>query len=119
MTIWNYLKRLLTLIHGIYARSSTISWMKNFQAGKEGLMYAASKGLGVVIMEPLRGGYLVSNPPEIQKIWDSAETKRSPVEWSFRYLWDYPEINVVLSGMSNIEQVKNNIELAEKGFLIL
>lgn len=89
---------------------------ESFQAGKEGLMYAASKGLGVVIMEPLRGGYLVSNPPEIQEIWDSAETKRSPVEWGFRYLWDYPEINVVLSGMSDIEQVKNNIELAEKGF---
>lgn len=88
---------------------------ENFQAGKEGLMYAASKGLGVVIMEPLRGGYLVSSPPEIQKIWDSAETKRSPVEWGFRYLWDYPEISVVLSGMSDIEQVKENIGLAEKG----
>jgi predicted aldo/keto reductase-like oxidoreductase len=89
---------------------------ENFQAGKEGLMYAASKNLGVVIMEPLRGGYLVSSPQEIQKIWDSAETKRSPVEWGFQYLWDYPEINVVLSGMSDMEQVKNNIEFAEKGF---
>lgn len=89
---------------------------ENFQAGKEGLMYAASRGLGIVIMEPLRGGYLVSSPQEIQNIWDSAETKRSPVEWGFQYLWDYPEINVVLSGMSDIEQVKNNIEFAEKGF---
>jgi uncharacterized protein len=88
----------------------------NFQAGKEGLTYAASKGIGIAITEPLRGGYLVSNPPEIQEIWDSAETKRSPVEWGFNYLWDYPEISVVLSGMSDIQQVQNNIELAEKGF---
>ena len=89
---------------------------ENFQAGKKGLMYAASKGLGVVIMEPLRGGFLVSGPPEIQKIWDSAETKMSPAAWALRYLWDYPEISVVLSGMSDIEQVKSNIEFAEIGF---
>lgn len=87
---------------------------ENFQAGEEGLMYAASRGLGIVVMEPLRGGYLVSSPPEVQEIWNSAETKRSPVEWGFRYLWDYPEISVVLSGMSDMEQVKENIKLAEK-----
>lgn len=67
-------------------------------------------------MEPLRGGYLVSSPPEIQQIWDSAEIKRSPAEWSFRHLWDYPEISVVLNGMSAMEQVKNNTESAEIGF---
>lgn len=89
---------------------------ENFQAGHEGLMYAVSKGLGVVIMEPLRGGYLVSSvPSEVKKIWDSAEIKRSPVEWGFQYLWDYPEISVVLSGMSDLAQVKNNLEFAEKG----
>lgn len=89
---------------------------ENFQAGHEGLMYAVSKGLGVVIMEPLRGGYLVSSvPSEVRKIWDSAEIKRSPVEWGFQYLWDYPEISVVLSGMSDLAQVKNNLEFAEKG----
>jgi predicted aldo/keto reductase-like oxidoreductase len=89
---------------------------ENFQAGKTGLMYAASRGLGIVIMEPLRGGYLVSSPPEILKIWDLAETKMSPVEWSFRCLWDHAEISVVLSGMSAMEQVKSNLEIAEKGF---
>lgn len=88
---------------------------EDFQAGKEGLMYAASKELGVVIMEPLRGGYLVSSPPEIQNIWDSAKTKRSPVEWGLRYLWDYPEISVVLSGMSDLVHVESNIEFAKKG----
>lgn len=60
---------------------------ENFLAEKEDLLYAASKGLGVVIMEPMRGGYLVSKIlPEIQEIWDSAGIQRSPVEWSLRYL---------------------------------
>ena len=90
---------------------------ENFQAGKDGLLYAASKGLGVVIMEPLRGGYLVSRvPPEVQEIWNSASTQRSPVEWSLRYLWDYPEISVVLSGMSDLKHVEDNVKLADGGF---
>ncbi|MGB9928564.1 MAG: aldo/keto reductase [Methanosarcina sp.] len=89
---------------------------ENFQAGKEGLMYAASKRLGVVIMEPLRGGYLVSTvPQDIQSVWDSAAIKRSPVEWSLRYLWNYPEITVVLSGMSDLSHVEDNVRLADKG----
>lgn len=89
---------------------------ENFQAGKEGLRYAASKGLGVVIMEPLRGGYLVSKVPQyIQAAWDSAAVKKSPVEWSLRYLWNYPEVSVVLSGMSDLSHVEDNIRLADKG----
>ncbi|HOQ66642.1 MAG TPA: aldo/keto reductase [Methanosarcina thermophila] len=90
---------------------------EDFQAGKEGLMYAASKGLGVVVMEPLRGGYLASNvPQEVQEIWDNAETPRSPVEWGLRCLWDYPEISVVLSGMSDLAQIESNIKFAADGF---
>ena len=90
---------------------------EDYQAGKEGLMYAASKNLGIVVMEPLRGGSLVSSvPPEVQEVWDSAKTVRSPAEWGFRYLWDYPEISVVLSGMSDLEQVKENVRVADDGF---
>lgn len=90
---------------------------ENFQAGKEGITYAASKGMGVAIMEPLRGGYLVSTVPrEVQEMWDSADKKRSPVEWSLRYLWDYPEISVVLSGMSDLSHVVDNIKMADEGF---
>ncbi len=90
---------------------------EDYQAGKEGLMYAASRGLGLVIMEPLRGGSLVSSvPPEVQEIWASAEVRRSPAEWGLRYLWDYPEISVVLSGMSDMAQVEENIRVADGGY---
>ena len=88
---------------------------QEFQAGRAGLNYATGK-MGTVIMEPLRGGCLTNNiPPDIQAVWDKAPVKRSPVEWALRFLWDQPEVNVVLSGMSTMEQVIENIKIAEKG----
>ena len=84
------------------------------QAGKPGLDYISSKNMGTIIMEPLRGGGLTDNiPSDIQAIWDSAEVKKSPAEWALRFLWDQPEINVVLSGMSTMEQVIENVKIAE------
>lgn len=89
---------------------------ENIQAGKEGLNYAAEKGLGVVIMEPLKGGVLADYvPPEVQKIWDDTPISRTPAEWAFRYLWDIPEISVVLSGMNTMEQLQENLLTAENG----
>ena len=89
---------------------------ENFQAGKPGLDYAASKDLGTVIMEPLRGGCLTKDiPPEVQAVWNQAEDKKSPAEWGLRYLWNQPEVNVVLSGMSTMEQLNENLEIAERG----
>jgi len=89
---------------------------ENIQAGKEGLNYAAEKGLGVVIMEPLKGGVLADYvPPEVQKIWDDTPISRKPAEWAFRYLWDIPEISVVLSGMNTMEQLQENLLTAENG----
>ena len=89
---------------------------ENIQAGKEGLQYAASKGVGVVIMEPLKGGVLANHVPvEVQKIWDESQFERKPAEWALRYLWDIPEISVVLSGMNTIAQLQENLNTAENG----
>ena len=89
---------------------------QNFQAGRPGLEYAASRGLGTVIMEPLRGGCLAKNiPTDIQAIWNRAPVKRTPAEWALRFLWDQSEVDVVLSGMSTMEQVKENLQIAENG----
>lgn len=86
---------------------------ENFQAGTEGLKYAASKNLAVVIMEPLRGGRLVRNlPAEVQEIMDRSGKGRSPAEWALRWVWNHPEVTVVLSGMGRLSEVKENIETA-------
>ena len=64
-------------------------------------------------MEPLRGGRLVNNiPTEVQKLWDMAEVKRTPVEWALQYLWNRDDVDCVLSGMTSLEQVKENIKIA-------
>lgn len=84
-----------------------------YQAGLEGLNYAANRGIGVIVMEPLRGGSLTKSVPEdIQKIWDKAETKRTPAEWCFRWVANHPSVVTILSGMSTMEQVKENVEKA-------
>jgi len=85
------------------------------QAGTSGLDYAAEKGLGLVIMEPLRGGLLVRETAETKKIWALSEQSRTAAEWGLRWLWNRPEITVVLSGMSTMQQVKDNLSYANDG----
>lgn len=84
------------------------------QAGRTGLNYAATKGIPVVIMEPLRGGRLANNLPEnAQKLFVDYEIKRTPAEWAFRWLWNQPEVTCVLSGMNSIEMVQENVKNAD------
>jgi predicted aldo/keto reductase-like oxidoreductase len=87
---------------------------EHFQAGREGLEYAAERDLAVVIMEPLRGGSLVNDlPGEARQIFKETASERSEVEWALRWLWNQQGVSVVLSGMTKLEQVTENLELAE------
>ena len=84
-----------------------------FQAGAEGLSYAYDRGIGIIVMEPLRGGSLASRiPREVQEIWDSTPVKRTPAQWALRWLWNDPRITLVLCGMSTDEQADQNIATA-------
>jgi len=84
------------------------------QAGRRGVEYAANKGLAVVVMEPVRGGRLAQAPAPVAREWHSALQKRSPAEWALLWVWNQPEISVVLSGMSTMDQVIENVALAER-----
>jgi predicted aldo/keto reductase-like oxidoreductase len=85
------------------------------QAGTEGLKYAASKGMGVFIMEPLKGGLLAGEVPEkVTEIWDKSDVKRSSADWALRWVLNHSEVTCVVSGMGEEKHVEENIKVANE-----
>ncbi|WP_048187940.1 aldo/keto reductase [Methanobacterium paludis] len=85
------------------------------QAGTEGLKYAASKGISVIAMEPLKGGILAGEVPEnALNIWNKSNIKRTPAEWALRWVLNHPEITCVISGMGQLKQVEENIKVSNE-----
>ena len=85
---------------------------QDYQAGREGMHYAAARDIGIVVMEPLRGGKLVDRiPDKVQKIWNGAAVRRTPAEWGMRWVWNNPEAAVVLTGSSTFDQLRENIDM--------
>ncbi len=88
---------------------------ENYQAGVKGLEYAASKEIGVIAMEPLRGGLLANVPKPVKDIFANADKPRMPFEWALRWVWDNQGIITALSGMSEMDQVVGNCAIASSG----
>ncbi len=85
---------------------------ENHQAGIKGLRHAASKGIPVVIMEPLKGGLLGGNvPEEIAILLNEYAEKRSLAEWAFRWLYNFSEATVIISGVSTMTQLEDNLRI--------
>ena len=86
---------------------------QSYQAGEEGVKLAARKGLALVIMEPLRGGFLINQMPEaLRARLAGLRPAWSLADWALRWLWNQPAISVVLSGMSAMEQLEENLKIA-------
>lgn len=85
-----------------------------YQATVDGMLYAADKGIGIVCMEPLRGGVLANPPKNVLNLMQGYDKKYSPVEWAFSYVGNFKEICTILSGMSNMAQVDDNLDIFER-----
>jgi predicted aldo/keto reductase-like oxidoreductase len=84
------------------------------QAGTAGLRYAAAKGLGIVVMEPLLGGRLAAPPKAAAEVFRAADRDWTPAEWALQWVWDQPEASTVLSGMKALGEVEENLRAADR-----
>ncbi|KPU46074.1 general stress protein 69 [Oxobacter pfennigii] len=83
------------------------------QAGMKGLKLAASKGIAVVLMEPLLGGKLANPPKTVKDLFASHSKQKTPADWALQWLWNQPEVTVILSGMTTMGQVIENLKSAD------
>lgn len=84
------------------------------QATTKGLKYAADKGIAIVIMEPLQGGKLTREFSDVKKIMEKYHPNTTLADVALRFLWNFPEVSVILSGMNAKWQIDENIQSAEK-----
>ena len=92
-----------------------LNWLDwTFQKAKEKVELLAKYGLPVWAMEPMRGGKLATLAPQFEAKLKAENTNERIPGWGFRFLQSIPEIKVTLSGMSNFEQLKENIATYEK-----
>ncbi len=88
---------------------------QHYQAGIEGIEYAHNKGLGIIVMEPLRGGALTSKAPKkVIDLYNKQVIKRSPAEWALRWIWNNPMVTLLLSGMNNEDHIIENMRVASE-----
>jgi hypothetical protein len=87
---------------------------ESYQAGTDGLHRAAARKIGIVVMEPLRGGALARAPEPVQRIWARSPRGWSAAEWALRWLWNCPDVVTVLSGMNAESQVVENLRVADQ-----
>ncbi|MDR2005652.1 MAG: aldo/keto reductase [Acidaminococcales bacterium] len=83
------------------------------QAAKSQYEILTDKGIPVVVMEPVRGGALARLCPQAIDIFRAAEPGASAASWALRYAASLPNVLTVLSGMTNMEQIKDNVATME------
>ncbi|MDR2198264.1 MAG: aldo/keto reductase [Deltaproteobacteria bacterium] len=94
---------------------------REHQAGIKGLNLAIARGMAVVVMEPLRGGFLARHvPPEVATKFQAKRPGWSMASWAFKWIWAHGGVSTALSGMSDMAQVEDNLksarEFGESGF---
>ncbi len=90
----------------------------DFQAGRRGLREAYRRGLAVIVMEPLKGGQIAAVPPaQVKPVWDqlgAAKRRNGHVDLALKWIWDHQEVALVLSGMSTMDQLRQNLASADE-----